>query len=487
MSAIYHSIVRLRLLFLLACFVCVRSSAQNLPDLGDVSQAVFSPVLERRLGESIMQQVRADRAYLPDPVITDYLNTLGARLTAVSPDPKQSFEFFVLQDASVNAFALPGGFIGVHTGLILTAETESELASVLSHEIAHVTQRHIARMLATQERTGLATLAALAIGLLAARSNSNVAQAVIAGSQAAAIQSQLDFTREHEREADRVGIQILRQSGFDAHAMPVFMERLGRATRLYENNAPAYLRTHPVTTERIADLQNRTEDLAYRQYPDNPEFQLVRARVRALSEEPRQAVAFFEQGLKERRFLNEAATRYGLTLACLRLKDYARARRELGALEKVLPGQAAVQALRGEILEADGDTAGALAHYAAALKAFPGYRALVYDYADLLIKNGRAEPALAVVEAKLRDSPDDIQLYTLQSRGYAVLGRRLLQHKAQAEVYARQGHLGAAVEQLQLAVRAGDGDFYQLSSVDARLRELRAQLKEAEKDRKQQQ
>ena len=158
--------VRLPLLFVLALFAAARCPAQALPDLGDSSQAVFTPTTERRLGESIMERVRRDRAYMDDPVITDYLASLGNRLVSASPDSRQSFEFFLLNDPSVNAFALPGGFIGVHTGLILIAQTESELAGVLAHEVAHVTQRHIARMIAGQERSGLATLAALAIGLV---------------------------------------------------------------------------------------------------------------------------------------------------------------------------------------------------------------------------------------------------------------------------------------------------------------------------------
>lgn len=483
--ATYHITVRSALPLLLVCLLCVPSSAQNLPDLGDVSQAVFSPALEKRVGENIMQQIRADPSYLDDPVVSEYLNGVGNRLAAVSPDPRQAFEFFALQDPSVNAFALPGGFIGIHTGLLLTAQTESELASVLSHEIAHVTQRHIARMVAGQDRMGMATLAAMALGLLAARANSNLAQAVIIGSQAASIQNQINYTRDHEREADRIGVQILQQSGLDARAMPLFMERLQRAMRLYETNAPAYLQTHPVTTERIADLQNRTEDLTYRQVPDNPEFQLVRARVRVLGQDARQSVAFFEQGLKERRFINEAATHYGLALALLRLKDFPRAKRELAGLERMLPGHAVVLALRGEVLAASGDVSAALAHYRAALKAFPDNRALIYDYAELLLNSGQADAALKVVEARIGVTPDEIRLYTLQSRCYAALGRRLPQHRAQAEVYLRRGHLGAAVEQLQLAVRAGDGDFYQLSSAEARLRELRERLREEEKTRRQ--
>ncbi len=451
-----------------------------MPDLGEVSQAVFSPAVERRLGESIMEQIRADRSYLDDPVITDYLNALGSRLVAASPDTRQSFEFFLIKDPSVNAFALPGGYIGVHTGLITISQTESELAGVLAHEVAHVTQRHIARMLAGQERNSLVALAAMALGVLAARSNSNLGQAIIAGSQAAAIQSQLDYTREHEREADRIGVQILEQAGFDVRGMPSFMERLQRATRQYDTNAPDYLRTHPVTTERIADLQNRTEAHGYKQIPDNQSFQLVRARVRAISDDPRQAITFFEQGLTERRFLNEAATRYGLALALMSAKEYPRVARELGLLEKMLPDEPAVASLRGQYLSATGDSGSALAYYATALKKFPRYRALVYDYAELLLQQNRPDAALKLVEEQRQYTPGDSRLYVLQARSYAAQGKRLLQHQAQAEAYLRQGHLRAAIEQLQIAARAGDGDFYQLSSVEARLRELRGRLKEAE-------
>ena len=478
--------MRLPLLFLLAILIAARCPAQALPDLGDASQATFTPTIERRLGESIMERVRMDRSYLDDPVITDYLMSLGNRLVAASPDTRQGFEFFLLQDASVNAFALPGGFIGVHTGLILTAQTESELAGVLSHEVAHVTQRHIARMIAGQERSQLAALAALALGILAARANSQVGEAVIAGSHAAAIQSALDFSRDNEREADRIGVQIMEQAGFDVRAMPVFMDRLQRASRVYESNAPAYLRTHPVTSERIADLQNRTEAAAYKQVSDNVEFQIVRARVRAYMGDAQQAVSFFEQGLKDRRFINEAATRYGLALALTRSKDFRRANREVAELERLLPRSAAVTALRGQLLVASGDYPGAIEHYKAQALVHPDYRALVYDHANVLILSGEPDAAVKLVEARVRDYPDDSRLYLLQSRAYAAQGKRLLQHKAQAEAYARQGQISAAVEQLQIAARSGDGDFYQLSSVEARLRELRAQLKAIEKERRQQ-
>lgn len=462
----------------------MRSSAQGLPDLGEVSQAVFSPAIERRIGESIMERLRFDRSFHDDPVTIDYLNSLGNRLVLASPDSRQAFDFFLMLDPTVNAFALPGGFIGVHSGLIQTAQTESELASVLAHEVAHVTQRHIARMIASQEKNSLMTLAVLAIGILAARSNSQVGQALITGSQAASIQSQLDFSRDNEREADRVGLQILEKAGFDIRAMPVFMERMQRASRHYENNAPTFLRTHPVTTERIADLQNRTEGTAYRQVADSQLFQLVRARLRAMSDDPRESVPYFEQALKERRFLNEAATRYGLALALTRAKEFRRAKAELATLRQFLPDEPAVAVLAGQILIAAGENQAALAHYKQAVALYSHYRALVYDYAEALIANRQAETALKLVDAELDKSREDARLYLLQAKSYAALGRRLLQHRAQAEAYVRRGQLGAAIEQLQLAQRAGDGDFYQLSSVEARLRELRATMKSAERERR---
>jgi predicted Zn-dependent protease len=199
----------------LCTLVPVLAAADELPDLGDASQGALSPMQERRLGEGIMSQIRAAPAYLDDPDVADYLNAVGYRLVTSGPDPGGAFEFFAVSDGAVNAFALPGGFIGVHSGLLLTARSESELASVLSHEIAHVTQKHLARMIAAQQRTGLASMAALAVAILAARANPQISQAAIVAAQAGSIQSQLNFTREHEREADRIGLQVMEKSGFD--------------------------------------------------------------------------------------------------------------------------------------------------------------------------------------------------------------------------------------------------------------------------------
>jgi predicted Zn-dependent protease len=466
--------MRWRYLLIALLLAVPRAPAEGLPDLGDVAQADFSPLQERRLGERIMREIRADRSFNDDAEATDYIGTLGERLVARSPDARQSFDFFLIQDGQINAFALPGGFIGVNTGLILNAQGESEVASVLAHEIAHVTQRHIARMIAGQKASQLTSLAALAIAILAARASSQAAEAAAAFGTATAIQTQLNFTREHEREADRVGVQILQDAGFDPHAMVTFFERLQRATRVYEGGAPSYLRTHPLTFERIADVQNRVERLPYRQVPDSLAFQLIRAKLRAESQPPYEAVAWFQQSLAERKFLSEIASRYGLAVSLLRAGDHAKAAKELAAARKLAPEPSPVlETLDCRIRVAAKEGEKGFACYQEALRTYPNYRALTYDYANALLEAGRADVALKLVEGRLQVYTEDYKLYLLQARSYAMLNRRLAQHRAQGEAYVRMGNVPGAVEQLQIAVKSGDGDFYQLSATEARLRELR--------------
>ena len=460
------------LLVLLFCLV-PQVLAEGLPDLGDAAQSSFTALEERRLGEEIMREVRADRTYYEDAEATDYVMALGNRLASRGSDSRQDFQFFLMQDRQINAFALPGGFIGINSGLILAAQSESEVASVMAHEIAHVTQRHIARILDQQKHSTVISIAALAVAILAARSSSDISGAATAFGQAGAIQNLINFTRDHEREADRVGLQILEGAGYDPRAMAVFFERIQRATRVYEGGAPSYLRTHPLTYERIADIQNRLERLPYRQVPDSVEFQLVRAKLRAELEAPAQAKDFFEHSLAERRFLSEAASRYGLAASLLRLKDYARARKEHEALRHSTGAHPMVDMLGCRIRAAAGETEAAIGCYRNALRDHPQHRAATYEYAELLLQARRPEPALDVVARRLKFFSEDSKLYLLQARAYALQGKRLAQHRATGEAYARMGNLRGAVEQMQIALRSGDGDFYQLSATEARLKELR--------------
>lgn len=460
------------LLVLLLCLI-PRVLAEGLPELGDSARTSMGGLDERRLGEEIMREVRASRSYYDDAEATDYVSALGNRLVTRGAESRQEFQFFLMQDGQINAFALPGGFIGIHTGLLLAAQSESEVASVVSHEIAHVTQRHIARILDQQKQSAVLGLAALAVAILAARSNSDIAGAASAFGQGAAIQNMLNFTREHEREADRMGLQILETAGFDPRSAAVFFERLQRATRIYDGGAPSYLRTHPLTYERIADIQNRLDRLQYRQVPDSVEFQLVRAKLRAELEPPAQARTFFEQSLTERRFLSETASRYGLATSLLRLKDHARAKKEFESLRRTAPAHPMIETLGCRIRNGAGETEGAIGCYRDALRAYPQHRALTYEYAESLLQAGRPEPALNLVAARLQNAADDPKLYMLQARAYALQGKRLAQHRSTGEAYARMDNLPGAIEQMQIALRSGDGDFYQLSAIEARLRELR--------------
>lgn len=449
--------------------------AEGLPDLGESSQSDLPPQLERRIGESIVRDIRLrDPAYVDDAEINGYINQLGARLAMASPEARQDFEFFVVRDSTLNAFAMPGGFIGVHSGLILAAQSESELAGVLAHEISHVTQRHLARMMSKQGQAQMTQLMAVAVAILAARSNSQVSEAAIAAGTAAGVQSQLNYSRDFEREADRMGIQVLDQAGFDVRGMGSFFERMQKFGRLYENNAPAYLRTHPLTTERISDMENRIQGAHYRQVPDSLEFQLVRAKLKATQNTPGEAVAEFEGQLRERKYLSEASARYGLAVAQLRAKNSAAAEREIGELRRLKAASPMVEVLAADLKRAQGDLAAAARLYREARVRYPHNRALVYGQVGALLAENRPQEALKTVSAELQLYPADGALHGLQAKSYAALGKRLQQHRAQAELYALQGQLPLAIEQLQLAQKAGDGDFYEQSQVDARLRELRA-------------
>jgi predicted Zn-dependent protease len=455
--------------------------AQPLPDLGDESEAAATPAQERKLGESVVRQIRAAGGYLDDPEVNDYLNELGNRLVAVAAD-RFDFEFFAVPDPSINAFALPGGFIGVHTGLILLAQSESELASVLAHEITHVTQRHYTRAMAGQQRSILYSLAALAVAIAASRSGSSSAgqatSAAIASAQALAIQSQLNYTREHEYEADRIGFQRLAAAGFDVGSMAVFMDRLQKASRFADGTAPSYLRSHPITYERVAEALTRAQHEPYRQVADSLDFHLVRALLRSYSGTDREAVGYFESALADRKFNDPVATRYGLVAALLRAKNFARARQELALLEQSAPAHPMIDAMAGHVYMEAGDIPAAIARFEKALAKYPSKMQLVYDSPEALEKANRNADAARFVEQQLVRFPSSGPLNRIAARIYGSLGKRQLQHRHQGEYYAWAGDLRGAVVQMELAAKAGDGDFYQSSVVETRLRALRRDLAE---------
>ena len=475
-ATIIATMRKLSIVLLLCLSPCAMSD--GLPDLGDTSQTVLTPLQERQIGQQSMMQIRAGKQYLDDAEINDYLNRLGYKLVENSAEPGLGFEFFVLNDYNINAFAMPGGFIGVNSGLLLTAQSESELAAVLSHEIAHVTQHHLARMIAGQQGDSLASMAAIAIAILAARNNPQASQAAITSIQARTMQKQLDFTRTHEQEADRIGLDILQKSNFNIHAMPEFLDRLQKATRLLEGNTPGYLRTHPITSERIADIENRVQKQSYRLIADSLDFQLVRAKLIGGQKTAADAIAYFSGALGAQKHGNPIVQRYGLVSALLRNNETERAVQELATLhgqaqnDPIARNNPMIETLTGQVKRATMNDTGALAFYRTAVQNHPQHRALIYDYADLLLSSNQAEIAIKLLTEQLIRHPSDTTLYDLQARGYNLLGKRFEQHQALAYSYAWQGNLYAAIEQLELAKQTG-GSFYQLSTIESDLRELR--------------
>ncbi len=487
----YHVAMRRRILpiLLLASLVLPHPSAglaEGLPDLGEAAQGEFSPLLEQKVGNSIINDIRnREPSYVDDPEVNAYLNRLGGKLAAQSEGGAQSFEFFALRDPTLNAFAMPGGYIGVHTGLILSAQSESELASVLAHEISHVTQRHLARLLNKSGQGQAAALLSMAVAILAARSNPDVAMGAAMAGQAAGIQNQLNYSRDFEREADRIGLQLLERSGYDIRGMGSFFERLQKFGRLYENNAPGYLRTHPLTIERISDMENRIHGRPYKQVPDTVEFLLVRAKLRTQLGSPQDALADFQTQLKDRKFASEAVVRYGLAQARLRAGDAAGAERELGEVRRLKLASPMVETLSAELLVRKRDHAGAARLLTAARNLYPQERSIAYALVAALQDAGQAAEALRVATDDLVSYPSDARMHGLQAKTYALLGQRAEQHRAQAEAYALQGQLAGAIMQLDLAQKAGDGGFYAQSQIDARLRELKKQQAEELKQKKQ--
>lgn len=470
----------------LAVFSCATPAlAEGLPDLGESSQNELPPQMERRIGEEAMTEIRLrESTYVDDAEISGYLTRLVGRMAVHLEGVRPNFEVFALRDPTLNAFAMPGGFIGVHTGLILAAQSESELASVLAHEMSHVTQHHLARSIAPQQQAQTAAMLAMAVAILAARNRPDLAMGAVASGQAAAVQSQLSYSRDFEREADRMGLALLERSGFDIRGMGDFFGRMEQFGRVYENNAPAYLRTHPLTTERITDMGNRIQTRPYRQVVDSLDFLLVRAKLRAQLGTPDDAVADFSALLVEGKYRSEIPVRYGLARAYLRANNLPAAEKQLQALGHLKVGNTMVETLAAEVAQKAGDVPGAVRILRAAYGRAPQERAVSYALIDLLLDTRQPEEAARLLRDELQSYTTDEKLYLMLGRAEEAMGHRFRQHSATAQAYVLRGQVTAAVEQLELAQKAPDGDFYEHSQVDAKLRELKAQLIAEERNRR---
>ncbi|SAL02653.1 peptidase M48, Ste24p [Caballeronia calidae] len=326
----------------------------QLPDLGDGSGGSLTPQAERRIGERMMREVRADPDYLDDWLLRDYLDSISSKLSAAASTQylggyQPDFDLFAVRDPQINAFSMPGGFIGVNTGLVAATQTESELASVIGHEMGHVLQRHIARMLGTREKSTYAALAGMLAGLLAGllAHSGDLGMGIAMGGQAFAVDTQLRFSRAAEHEADRVGFQMLTAAGYDPYAMAAFFERLDRST-MADNGVPPYVRTHPLTTDRIADMEGRARRVPYRQPRQSAEYAFVRARARVLqvsyASDYREVASRLKSEIEDQTALNPASNWYGIALAQSLMGDYGAANDALAKARRLFEGEEASSA-----------------------------------------------------------------------------------------------------------------------------------------------
>jgi predicted Zn-dependent protease len=488
-------------------FAASVAGAPDLPTLGDSDRNELTPLMERKVGEEIMHEIQRDPDYIDDAPLLEYLNMLGTNLVEAKPEVRgeanYDFSFFAVRDQTLNAFALPGGFIAVHSALVLEAQSESELAGVMGHEIGHIAQRHIARMLGQQRQDSVIPLAAMALAILAARSSSDAAGALMIGGEGLAIQRQLSFSRDAEREADRVGLQIVSAAGYDTSGMVSFFGRMQKATRAYRE-VPSFLQNHPMTTERIADIEARIRSLPYKQHIDSVDFQLIRARLRVLQDDStqglRDAGIFFDDQIEQNPRAQLAASKYGLAFIALKHGACDKSQKLLQEARAASRAQhqpantqqanspptfeAILDSLEIDIQLAAGKSGEAAKLAALARERFPISRGIARQYADCLLAEGRNGDAVIYLRDQAQLYRQEPQVQVLLAKAYAAEGKQALQHLALAESYALNGSLLLSLEQLSLARKAPDISFYDNSVIDAREREFKNRWNDEQEDQK---
>ncbi|MCW8906769.1 MAG: M48 family metalloprotease [Sedimenticola sp.] len=492
MPAKYNSVISIRTLLLsgivaLLFGITSQSLAANdirLPDIGNPSGNVLTPAQEKRLGRAFMRSIRSSLPVIQDPLLSAYIQSLGERIVQANENASGGFQFFLIDAQQVNAFAGPGGHIGVYAGLITTTESESELASVLAHEVAHVTQKHLVRTYDAVQTMSLpaAAVAIAAIAIGAATDNPDMALAAATGVQAGMMQREINFTRSHEEEADSIGIKTLAEAGFDPTAMPVFFSRMGKASRLYDNGKlPEFLRTHPVTTNRIADAYGRAGTFPYRQRADSLDYHLARERLRVMAfKDPREGIDFYSKSLNDGRYRNEEAHRYGYVLSLIGNRQYEQAREQLERLTRESPEQVEYLVAGSDLEKLSGDPQAGLEILKTGLKTHPANYPLTIYYAQALLDIGQPQKVIPLLEQQLQGRPDSVLAYKLLAQAAGDSGRGSEGHGYLAEYYYLIGDLKSALNHLETALRDRDLSYYESARMAARLKEIRQEKEDLE-------
>ncbi|WP_434777029.1 beta-barrel assembly-enhancing protease [Neisseria sp. Ec49-e6-T10] len=445
------------------------SVAQNLPSIGDSSQTVFSSQDEEQVGKQVYQELLRRGVVTDDIAVNTYLNELGLKLSQGIPNNQNTFTLFGVNDNSINAFAMPGGYIGVHRGLLINAQSESELASVLGHEMAHVTQRHLARMQEGSTMNSLLALAGVLAGALAAsQGNVDAAGGLIQAGVGAAIAKQLSYSRDYEREADRIGMQYLANSGFDARAMPLFFSRLQSANRHNDNNSYAFLRTHPVTTERIGESQTLAQAYPVKLKADSTDFVLIREHLRVDALGTDKAVRYYPDSLRAKQYLNEGAQHYGFAKALYLQNKLSEATQQLNLAEQQLGNQPLFLDLAAKIALKNKSPTQAQNIYTQALRTYPNNKLLVYGQIETLLSLDKKIEARSLIQKQLQNNKNRPELYQLLATTYGE-EEPLYSYAALGDAYYYQGLYQGALQQYEMALKANQEDFYLRSQIEAKI------------------
>ena len=459
----------------------VMAQSLSLPDLGDPSRQYISAGDERRLGQAVVARLRQQGLIAEDPLLGEYLNSVGQRLAVQAGRGDHPYSFFLVLEPSINAFAAPGGFIGIHSGLLLATRSESELAGVLAHEIAHVSQRHIARSIAAAKQMSLPMAAAMIASILLAAADGQAGQAALAGTMAYGSQQRIDFTRANEQEADRIGGQILDRSGFDPSGMADFFARLERLQGGFGAQIPAFLLTHPLPRERLADAQGRLENSGSREHGSSRDYYLARARLQALSAENVSAlIERLETTLASGDYLDPAAERYAYALA---LKRAGRLDEAAAQIERLLAGDRDRLAYRIEAAElalARGREAEAWRRFEEARRLFGDDFALAMHYGQALATRGDPHQAMKVLQPHLSRRDDFPALFTVYAQAARRAGNPSATHAAMAEYFFLNGDLEQAINQAELGLRAAGVTPYRRALLEDRLQLFKAERQRRE-------
>ena len=442
----------------------------QLPEMGDSAGTLISPLQERELGAAFFRNLHSQTEINQDVEIQQYIQTIGRQLAAHSDTPSSPFYFFVVMDNNINAFAGPGGYIGVNSGLILLTEAESELASVMAHEIAHVTQRHLYRQIEAASKMSIPTVAATLAAILVGTQSPSMGQAALMAIQAGSIQFQIDFTRDHEKEADRVGMQTLAESSYDPRSMPTFFERLQQSTRFYGKGVPEFLRTHPMSENRVADTRGRAENYPYRQYPDSLGYLLTKAKLTVIATADKnvalQHFATLElQGTEEQR----AVARYGIGLIYLETQQFAAANSVFQKLAEQYPNQPHYLAAQARTAMDSRDYEKANGLYAIALQRFPNNDAIKIEYSRNLLKAKQPQQAKQVLQSLSDFQKQQPFYFELLAQCQSALGQSGESHRYMAEYYYAMGQTDDAIMQIRLAKKEQNLSYQLQAILDERL------------------